>query len=301
MDVSLRRYCSVSKKALGEGLDALFGGIADGEQNVDNSNLIKTVALDKIRAKKDQPRKIFDEEALIELADSIKEIGIIQPILVSKNDNFYEIITGERRFRAATLAGLNEVPVIITKYSREEELEIALIENIQREDLKPIEEAEAYKHLIETLDINQDELAKKIGKNRSTIANCIRLLKLEPDMKEAINKGNISSGHARAILSVLNPADQRILFNRIIANGLSVRETEKQAAELNKGIRLKVKDTKPKTGENSNFELLKLEQNFIEAFGTKVKIKGGFDKGKIEISYFSKDDLDRLYEIITGK
>ena len=185
-----------------------------------------------------QPRREFDEEALKELADSIREHGIIQPIIAEEaGDGTYFIIAGERRTRAARLAGLLTVPVILKKFSEERKLEVALIENIQRENLNPIEEAEAYHQLMTMGNLSQEETAARVGKNRSTVANALRLLKLPEDIRSSLSTGQISPGHARAILSIMNPADQRILFGRIVGNGLSVREAERMAAELNGGSR----------------------------------------------------------------
>lgn len=248
-----------------------------------------------------QPRKEFKEEALLELADSIREHGIIQPVTVEDagNGQFY-IIAGERRTRAAKLAGLTKIPVQLKKYSDQRKLEVALIENIQRSDLNPIEEAVAYQKLMEMSQLNQEELAQRVGKNRSTVANALRLLKLPEDMQSALESGAITSGHARALLSVNDSSDQRILFGRITGSGLSVREAEQQAAELNGGGRIKTTEKKPSSSSTKKDpDLAALEQQYIEVFGTKVSIKGNLDKGSIVIEYFSRDDLDRLHNIIT--
>lgn len=289
----------MSKRALGRGIDALIQQVDEDTQT--NPKDVTTVALREIQPNPDQPRKVFDEESLEELADSIKQQGVIQPIIVEKDLDGYIIIAGERRFRAARMAGLNELPVIIRSFTEEEKLEIALIENVQREDLNPIEEAHAYKHLMERNNLSQDSLSKKIGKKRSTIANAVRLLKLPEDMQTSIAEGVISSGHARAILSVINPADQRILYNRILNEGLSVRETERQAAGFNKGIRSSEKQKEKKSSPNTTSpEVQEIEQRFLDVLGTKVNLKGNLKKGKIEIAYYSKDDLERIYDIITG-
>ena len=210
----------------------------------------------------------------------------------------YEIIAGERRFRASQLAGKDTIPAIIRTFSEEEKLEIALIENIQREDLTPIEEARAYRHLMDTLDLSQQELAEKVGKKRSTIANSLRLLNLPQDVQDSLNEGSITAGHARAILAVLNPADQKILHSRIKEDGLSVRESEKMVEDLNQGKRIKSHEKKS-APKNKIPEILSIEQKFIDHFGTRVQVKGNLKKGKIEISYFSGDDLERIYDIIT--
>lgn len=249
-----------------------------------------------------QPRKEFDEDSLKELADSIREHGIIQPIIVEEaGDGSYYIIAGERRTRAARLAGLVQVPVIIKKFSEERKLEVALIENIQRENLNPIEEAQAYHDLMVMGNLSQEEAAARLGKKRSTVANALRLLKLPEDMSSSLASGQISSGHARALLSVLNPSDQRILFGRIVGSGLSVRETERMAGELNNGSRAKAGSEKKEKSSVSEkpLEIREMEQKFIDVLGTKVAIKGTVDKGLIEISYFSKEDLERVYEILS--
>ncbi|GHU81496.1 chromosome partitioning protein ParB [Spirochaetia bacterium] len=255
------------------------------------------LSLDKLAANPSQPRKHFDEEALQELADSIGEHGIIQPIIVDDRGNgSYIIVAGERRSRAARLAGLTEVPVLVRNYSDEKRMEVALIENVQREDLNPMEEAAAYKRLMDLSGLSQDQAAAKVGKNRSTVANALRLLKLPSHIQESLESGALSPGHARAILSVTKPADQETLFREITARGLSVREAEKRAAALN--------PAKTREGGNASGpakrdpELAAMEQKFIEALGTKVSINGGLEKGKIEIDYYSMDDLDRLYGLL---
>ena len=264
------------------------------------------VPLGSISASADQPRKEFRETALRELADSIREKGILQPILVEEQEKgSFKIIAGERRWRAAEIAGLKEVPVIVRSYSQEEKLEIALIENIQRDDLTPVEEARAYKELMDKAKLGQEDLAKKIGKNRSTIANALRLLKLPEDMQEALNKRELSSGHARAVLSITNQADMETLFRRIIENGLSVRDAETMAADLNKGIRSTIVPVKTQgaapPSKQKQVELREIEEKLLDIFGTKVSVSGNGKKGKIEISYFSADDLNRVYEILIKK
>ncbi len=294
-------------KALGKGLDALLNlnsEIIDINNysemdNENRENKILFVSLDRITANPDQPRKSFNEESLNELAESIKQKGIIQPVLAEEdpaNKGQFIIIAGERRFRAAHIAGIEKLPLIIKFFSEEDKLEIALIENIQRENLKPIEEARAYRHIMDSMNLNQQDVAERVGKNRSTVANSLRLLKLPEDMQNSLNDGNLTSGHARSILSTVNPADQRILFNRIVDNGLSVREAETMATDLNKGIR-------PLSKKESNVkkkipEIMSVEQRFIDVFGTKVQIKGSINKGKIEITYYSSDDLDRIFDIV---
>ena len=297
-------------KALGKGLDALLDLNSDiidinnysETDNVDRENKIIFAPLENIKANPDQPRKTFDEDSLNELAESIRLKGVIQPVLAEEdplNSNHYIIIAGERRFRASRIAGIEKLPLIIKSFSEEDKLEIALIENIQRENLKPIEEAKAYRHIMESMNLNQQDVAERVGKNRSTVANSMRLLKLPEDMQNSLNKGNLTSGHARSILSTVNPADQRILFNRIVDNGLSVREAEAMATDLNKGIRPSAK--KENSIKKKIPEIMSVEQRFIDVFGTKVQIKGSIHKGKIEITYYSSDDLDRIFDIVNNE
>lgn len=255
------------------------------------------VSVDLLKPNPHQPRREFNEESLNELTESIKEHGIIQPVLVEKADGgFYYIIAGERRTRAARMAGLKEVPVRIQKFSETKKLEVALIENIQREDLNPLEEAKAYYKLMELGNLNQEETARRVGKNRSTVANALRLLKLPENMQNALSAGTLSAGHARAILSVNDTVSRTKLFNRIIDEGISVREAEDIAAEMNKGKKASVKKA-AKPSEKRDADYVFLEQSLIEKLGTKVSLKGNFDRGSITIDYFSRDDLDRLYNI----
>ncbi len=291
---------------LGKGIDALM---SEAEKEVGNENTAATAAngtvsgemeidVDKLLPNPHQPRTEFDKDALQELADSIKEHGVIQPVLVEKadGDNYY-IIAGERRTRAAKLAGLTKIPVRVQSFSEEKKLEVALIENIQREDLNALEEALAYRKLMDMCGITQDEVARRVGKNRTTVTNALRLLKLPENMQTSLANDEITAGHARALLSVTNPADQRILFARILGQDLSVRETERQAAELNGGGKAAVK-AKPKKAEKKDPDISSLEEQFIEALGTKVQLKGSLDKGSLQIEYFSRDDLDRIFNLL---
>ncbi len=297
------------RPALGKGIDALLPQEKAKPENTVNpttavnedAEYILNINPKLLKQNPFQPRKTFDDETIEELATSIKEYGIIQPIVAQKNDDgSYFIISGERRTRAAVSLGLETVPIITRDLKDNEKLEIALIENIQRENLNSIEEALAYKQIMEISDLNHEELAEKVGKSRSAITNSLRLLKLPEEMQESLKKGKISAGHARAILSVVNPAEQDLLFHRIIEDKLSVRASETMAANFNAGagrISEKKNAQKKKASEN-NAELKSIEQQFIESLGTKVSIKGDLEKGTIEISYFTKDDLDAIYEKI---
>jgi ParB family chromosome partitioning protein len=286
------------KPALGKGMSALIGTGYEEPADKEKNSIIE-VSVESIKGNPDQPRKTFDEESLNELASSIREKGIIQPIIVEKSTEGYLIIAGERRFRASKIAGLKTIPVIIKDFSDNEKLEIALIENIQREDLNPIEEASAYRELMEKGNFNQESVALKVGKNRSTVANSLRLLKLPAEIRKSLAEGAISAGHARAILALNTEAQMKDLHRRIIDEGLSVREAEAYAPGR--------KDTKsgksgtvqaaPSSGE-MNPELKIIQEKFIDILGTKVNILGNLKKGKIEISYFSMEDLERLYDII---
>ncbi len=260
------------------------------------------VDIEKLSPNPHQPRKEFDQEALQELADSIKEHGIIQPPVVEEaGDGNYWIITGERRTRAAKLAGLTQIPVRVQKYSDIKKLEVALIENIQRENLNPLEEAQAYKDLMDLAQITQDDVAKRVGKSRSAVANSLRLLKLPEDMQKKLSTQELTAGHARALLSVTNPSDQRVLFARIMGQNLSVREAEQQAIELNGGSRAKPEPKAAPQPAEKDPNLAALEQKLIEALGTKVSIKGSLNKGTIQIEYFDRDDLDRVYNLIVSE
>ncbi len=292
------------KNALGRGLDALLetgNSSVMQEQQIINDGAIIHINPALLKPNPYQPRKTFDTQTIEELAASIKEHGIIQPIIAEKaEDENYFIISGERRTRAAISLGLKTVPVVLRTFEDKLKLEVALIENIQREDLNALEEALAYQQIMELTNINHEELAKRVGKSRSAITNSLRMLKLPEEMQEALRMNKISAGHARSLLSVVNPADRQVLFGRIIESDLSVRETEYMAANLNSGVGRIIKKQKKETvpASDEDFELRDIEQQFINSLGTKVQIKGNLKKGVIEISYFSKDDLDSLYQKI---
>ncbi|MDR2485906.1 MAG: ParB/RepB/Spo0J family partition protein [Treponema sp.] len=260
------------------------------------------VPLEKLRAHPNQPRRYFDDGSLQELADSIRQHGVIQPIIAEDaGDGTYIIVAGERRTRAAALADLTHVPVLIRNYTDEKRLEVSLIENIQRTDLNPIEEAWAYKRLMELTGLSQDEVASKVGKKRSSVANTIRLLKLPQVMQESLKTGELSPGHARSLLSVIDSACQEKLFRKILAAGASVREAEKLAATCNRAggacNSSQSSKTKPAVPKRDS-ELTAMEEKFIESLGTKVRVEGDFHKGSIRIDYYSIEDLNRLYEIL---
>jgi ParB family chromosome partitioning protein len=307
------------KIGLGRGLDALLpnpgSDIAEIEDSPENStgnedksngkaaekagDGVVLLSTEKLQPNPGQPRKNFDEAELRELADSIAEHGIIQPIIAADNgDGSYIIIAGERRTRAARLAGLAEIPAIIRDYTDQKRLEISLIENIQRSDLNPIEEAAAYKNLMDFSGLSQDEVALKVGKNRSTVANALRLLKLSADVQKSLEQGSISPGHARALLSVIDKNSREKLYREILADGPSVREVEKRAAALNAAPEDKVATANEKKAPKRPPEITEMEEKVIGRLGTKVIVDGDLNKGRIHIDYYSMEDLERLYEIL---
>ncbi len=281
------------KKGLGKGLGTLFSE----ELDQTNENGITMLKITQVEPNKNQPRKDFDKEKLEALAESIKEHGMIQPIIVTRNeDNRYMLVAGERRWRAAKLAGFTEIPSIIKEYSQRTVAEIALIENLQREDLNPIEEAMAYKELCDIHGLTQDQISQKVGKSRSAIANAMRLLSLEDEFQTKIISGEISEGHARAVLSLDNYELREFLINQIINNGLNVRQTEILAKQLQKSMN---KKTTPKVNSDMySIELKKIQEKLSANLGTKVTILNGAKKGKIEIEYYGNDDLERLLNIL---
>ena len=288
---------AVKKKAarggLGKGLDLLIP-VEPAEKEEKDVVVLKTSMLEP---NKEQPRKSFDSEKIDELAQSIKQYGIIQPIIVCKKDDYYQIIAGERRWRAAQKAGVKEVPVVVKEYSDREIAEISLIENIQREDLNPIEEALSYKQLIDDYHLTQEELAQRVSKSRTVITNAMRLLKLHKDVQKMLVDGRLSAGHARAILALEDPKQQLKIANEVVEKNLSVRQTEDLVKELNEAKPSAKK--KAKKDDDMGFIYRDLEKKMTAALGTKVKIKRkDKGKGKIEISYFTEDELDRLYGII---
>ena len=262
------------------------------KQEPQNGELMMKINM--VEPNRDQPRKNFEEDALLELADSIKQMGVLQPLLVRKRNDYYEIIAGERRWRAAKIAGLKEVPVIIKDYTEQEIVEIGLIENIQRENLNPIEEAMAYKKLLEEFHLKQDEVAERVSKSRTAVTNSMRLLKLNEKVQQMIIDDMITTGHARALLAIDDQEQQYILANKIFDEKLSVRETEKLIKDIKNPKKPKIK----KPVENA-FLYDDLANKMKEVMGTKVNISTkGNGKGKIEIEYYSDKELERMFDMI---
>ena len=289
-----------AKKGLGKGLDTLIpSNVLDSADNKQKTGKAQTpdsvVDINKVEPNRDQPRKNFDEDALEELADSIRQVGLIQPIVVQDRKGYYEIIAGERRWRACKKAGLKEIPVIIRNFTEQEIVEISIIENIQREDLNPIEEAMAYKRLLEEFNLKQDEVAEKVSKNRTTITNSLRLLKLTDDVQQMIVDGKLSTGHARAIISIEDPAKQLEIAEKIFDEKMSVREVEKYIKSFDK-------PAKPKKKVNESLQVVydNIEEQLKLMLGTKVSIlsKSTEGSGKLEIEFYNHDDLERIVEII---
>ena len=303
---------AVKRNGLGKGLDSLIPNKSDkltkpetkknnSEVKVSPAKKVKEdpkaseilLKINQVEPNRDQPRKEFDEDALLELADSIKQFGVLQPLLVQKKKDYYEIIAGERRWRAAKLAGLKEVPVLIKSYTDQEIVEISLIENIQRENLNPIEEAMAFKRLLEEFHLKQDEVAERVSKSRTAVTNSMRLLKLSDKVKQMIIDDMISTGHARALLAIEDEEQQYLLATKIFDEKLSVRETEK----LVKSLKNPKKEVK-KTPEHQ-FIYNDIAEKMKSIMGTKVNINAKANgKGKIEIEYYSEEELERIYDLM---
>jgi ParB family chromosome partitioning protein len=278
------------KQALGKGLNAL---IPTGGEEGGGPRGSFLCPVEQIRPNPDQPRKHFDEQSLESLAVTIKEKGVLQPLLVRRVGNRYELIAGERRLRAAKKAGLEEVPVLIREAEESDRLELSVLENIQREDLNPIEEARAYKQMLDRLELTQEELARRVGKDRSSVANTVRLLQLPREIQEDIAVGRLSSGHARAILALDREVMQLKLWALIKDKGLSVREAEKRVHEMKEGKAGKEKPPAP-----LDPDMQTLQDELCQHFGTRVKIQTGKEGGKIQIRYSSAEELNRLYTLI---
>ena len=302
------------KSGLGRGLDALFPEKVSQEKpktvrsskpktntastkSTTEQSVVKgetIVKISKVEPNREQPRKKFDEDALLELSESIKMYGVLQPLLVSDKKDYYEIVAGERRWRAAKMAGLKEIPVVIKEFSDQEIVEISLIENIQREDLNPVEEAMAYKRLIDEFNLKQDEIADRVAKSRTAVTNSMRLLKLSSKVQEMVIADMISAGHARALLGISDEALQETTAMKVFDEKLSVRETEKLVKNLVSPAK-KVK-TEKNTAEDAIYE--SLEEKMKGIMGTKVSIqRKKNNKGKIEIEYYSRDELERIIDL----
>lgn len=306
----------MAKKGLGKGLGAIFGedvvkenkeetekkakakAEAKAAEEMDEKGRILMLKLDLVQPNKEQPRKTFDEEKINELAESIKNYGVLQPLLVQKNDSFYEIIAGERRWRAAKAAGLKEVPAVLKEYSKQEAMEISLIENVQRADLNPIEEALGYKQLIDEFGLTQEEIAVRVAKSRTVITNTMRLLKLDEQIQNMLVQGVITSGHARALLSLEDTQMQLKAAKEILDKKLSVRETERLVKRLQKEASGEKKEEKKKD-ETLALIYQDLEDRIKSVMGTKVSIHNkDKNKGRIEIEYYSEAELERIVEMI---
>ena len=294
---------AVKRSGLGKGLDSLIPDNKSSKmvkktveapktpENVSGQIMMK---INEVEPNREQPRKNFEEDALLELADSIKQFGVLQPLIVQKKKDYYEIIAGERRWRAAKLAGVKEIPVIIKEYTDQEIVEISLIENIQRENLNPIEEAMAFKKLLTEFHLKQDEVAERVSKSRTAVTNSMRLLKLSDKVQQMIVDDMISTGHARALLAIDDPEQQYILANKIFDEKLSVRETEKLVKDIKNP-----KKEKPKREIQNSFVYENLEERMKSVIGTKVHVNHKPNgKGKIEREYYSDSELERIFELL---
>lgn len=296
------------KRGLGKGLDSLIptnvmmesevkhatvSTASSAEEGKDGTLMVK---LSKVEPNREQPRKNFDEDSLQELAESLKQFGMLQPILVQNRGDYYEIIAGERRWRAAKIAGLKEVPVIVRELTDQEIVEISLIENIQREDLNPIEEAQAYKRLLTEFHLKQDEVAERVSKSRTAVTNSMRLLKLCDEVQKMVVDDMISTGHARALISIEDPEEQYLIAQKIFDEKLSVREVEKLVKDLHK-------PPKPPKEENKKLQAIyqEISERLKQSLSTKVSVSAKQNgAGKIEIEFYNHEDLERLLERITG-
>ena len=296
------------KRGLGKGLDSLIptnvmmesevkhatvSTASSAEEEKDGTLMVK---LSKVEPNREQPRKNFDEDSLQELAESLKQFGMLQPILVQNRGDYYEIIAGERRWRAAKIAGLKEVPVIVRELTEQEIMEISLIENIQREDLNPIEEAQAYKRLLTEFHLKQDEVAERVSKSRTAVTNSMRLLKLCDEVQKMVVDDMISTGHARALISIEDPEEQYLIAQKIFDEKLSVREVEKLVKDLHK-------PPKPPKEENKTLQAIyqEISERLKQSLSTKVSVSAKQNgAGKIEIEFYNHEDLERLLERITG-
>ena len=282
----------MAKGGLGKGLNAFFTNV-----EVEKEEFIREINIAECRPNPYQPRKLFEQEAIEELKQSIEEHGILQPLIVRKTIKGYEIVVGERRFRAAKEAKLDTVPVVIRELTEQQMMELAVLENLQREDLTPIEEAAAYQMLMEKLKVTQEELSKRLGKSRPHIANHIRLLSLPAKIQELITEGKISMGHGRALLGLRKKESITKVVEKVLKDGLNVRQLEQLIQELNENV---PRETKKPAPEKDIF-IKEQESSLCERFGTKVHIKQTKNKGKIEIEFFTKEDLERILEMLDTK
>ena len=294
---------AANKHALGKGLDSLIANkvgtapLAENKKSEEKPAEVK-VKISKVEPNREQPRKNFDEDALLELAESIKQFGVLQPLLVQDRKDYYEIIASERRWRAAKIAGLKEVPVIIKKLTEQEMVEISLIENIQRENLNPIEEALAYKRLLNEFNLKQDEVAERVSKSRTAVTNSMRLLKLNEKVQQMVIDDMLTTGHARALLGIEDQEKQYVVAQQIFDEKLSVRETEKLVKKIQKEKNLPEKK-KEELDEQVALAYHDVEEKMKLILGTKVNIRAKDDKkGKIEIEYYSMDEFNRIFEMM---
>ena len=296
---------AAKKNGLGKGLDSLIADkvnkpgtaskVADAKEPGSDATMMN---INKVEPNRDQPRKKFDEDALLELSESIKQFGVLQPLLVQKRDDYYEIIAGERRWRAAKLAGMKEVPVIVKQLTEQEIMEISLIENIQREDLNPIEEAQAYKRLLTEFNLKQDEVAERVSKSRTAVTNAMRLLKLDDRVQQMVIDEMLTTGHARAILGIEDPEKQYVTAQKVFDEKLSVRDTEKLVKNLQTEKKTSAQ-TENKLDPKMEAIYKDLEEQIKGILGTKVSINPKNEKsGKLEIEYYSQDELDRIIDLI---
>lgn len=292
---------AVKRGGLGKGLDSLIPDKKVSKETTVEKKKEETVKngeqmlkLSMIEPNRDQPRRMFEEDSLLELADSIKQFGVLQPLLVQNKGDYYEIIAGERRWRAAKLAGIKEVPVIIREYTEQQAVEIALIENIQRENLNPIEEAMAFKRLLEEFSLKQDEVAERVSKSRTAVTNSMRLLKLDERVQQMIIDDMISTGHARTLLAIEDKEQQYILANKIFDEKLSVRETEKLIKDLKKPKKEKIKPV-----IENDFIYRDSEEKLKSKMGTKVSVNNKANgKGRIEIEYYSEKEFEHIFDLL---
>ena len=290
----------MNRKALGKGINALIPNFERGLSEVESERVregVTHISIEEIEPNVNQPRKLFDGQKMDELVASIREHGIIQPVIVQKAKKGYELIVGERRWRAARLAKLKKIPVVVREVTDKESLQLAIIENIHRQDLNPIEEAEAYSRLIKDFSFTQEEVSKKVGKDRTSVANYLRLLKLSPSIRKDLIVGRLTMGHARALLGLSAEKDIHNLRDKILRNDLNVRQAEALVKNINK----KSKQANPIKSDKGDVFVKDLEKQFQKRLGTKVKITPGKKGGKVIITYYNNDDLDRVCDMILPK